>query len=141
LVLEWFFNNEGKSMIDHTGLNISDPQKSRRFYESALRVLGYEPMVEVPKEFTDGKLVIGYGVPPKPDFWMVEGKPNDPRIHIAFRADNREQVDAFYKAALAAGGRDNGAPGPRPHYHKDYYGAFVLDPDGHNIEAVCHNPT
>ena len=79
------------------------------------------------------------GVPPKPDFWVHEGTPQKPHVHIAFRADNRALVDAFYQAALAAGGKDNGPPGPRPHYHKDYYGAFVLDPDGHNIEACCHS--
>ncbi len=95
--------------------------------------------MEIPKEHTGGATVYGYGVPPKPDFWWGEGTPNEPRIHIAFRA-TRRQVDAFYKAALAAGGRDNGAPGLRPHYHEHYYGAFVLDPDGHNIEACCHDP-
>lgn len=127
-------------MIDHTGLQISDPTKSRRFYESALAPLGYTMMAEIPKEYTAGKVVLGYGVPPKPDFWIAEGQPNQPRVHIAFRASSRQQVDEFYKAALAAGGKDNGAPGPRPHYHKNYYGAFVLDPDGHNIETVCHEP-
>ena len=96
--------------------------------------------MEVPREYTSGLAVYGFGVPPKSDFWVSEGTPNDPRIHVAFRAENRQQVDAFYKAAIAAGGKDNGAPGPRPHYHKYYYGAFVLDPDGHNIEAVCHEP-
>ena len=85
-----------------------------------------------------GKVVLGYGVAPKADFWLAEGTPNQPHIHVAFRADNHAQVDEFYRAALAAGGRDNGAPGPRPHYHEKYYGAFVLDPDGHNIEVVCH---
>lgn len=98
------------------------PDRSR-CYERALR----------------GRVVVGYGVAPKPDLWIASGSPQEPRVHIAFRADNREQVDAFYKAALAAGGRDNGPPGPRPHYHPGYYGAFVLDPDGHNIEAVCHS--
>ncbi len=127
-------------MIDHTGLKVSDGGKSRNFYKHALAPLGYRMIMEIPKEYTEGLLVIGYGVPPKPDFWMSEGKPNEPRVHIAFRAGNRAQVDAFYKAALAVGGTDNGAPGPRPHYHEDYYGAFVLDPDGHNIEAVCHEP-
>lgn len=127
-------------MIDHTGLTVSDPIKSREFYDRALAPLGYTMMVQIPKEHVDGKVVLGYGVPPKPDFWMVEGVPNAPRIHIAFRADSRKQVDEFYKAALAAGGKDNGAPGPRPHYHADYYGAFVFDPDGHNVEAVCHRP-
>lgn len=127
-------------MIDHTGLTVSAPEKSRSFYSKALATLGYQMMMEIPKEYTGGKVVLGYGVPPKPDFWIAEGKPNEPKIHLAFRAENHAQVDAFYNAALAAGGRDNGAPGPRPLYHKDYYGAFVLDPDGHNIEAVCHEP-
>jgi catechol 2,3-dioxygenase-like lactoylglutathione lyase family enzyme len=130
----------GGEVIDHTGLSVSDPQKSRRFYDSALATLGYRMLLDVPKEFTGGLTVVGYGVPPKPDFWLAEGTPNEPRIHVAFRADNRKQVDDFHAAALAAGGKDNGPPGPRPHYHQDYYGAFVLDPDGHNIEAVCHTP-
>ena len=127
-------------MIDHTGLQVSNPEKSRHFYDRALAPLGYKMMMEIPKEFTDGAVVLGYGVPPKPDFWVSEGTANEPKVHIAFRADNRKQVDDFYLAALESGGKDNGAPGPRPHYHKDYYGAFVLDPDGHNIEAVCHTP-
>jgi catechol 2,3-dioxygenase-like lactoylglutathione lyase family enzyme len=127
-------------MIDHTGVQVSDPSKSRQFYERALAPLGYKLLMEIPKEFTEGDIVLGYGVPPKPDFWVIEGQPNEPRIHVAFRADHRKQVDEFYKAALAAGGKDNGPPGPRPQYHKDYYGAFVLDPDGHNIEACCHTP-
>jgi catechol 2,3-dioxygenase-like lactoylglutathione lyase family enzyme len=128
-------------MIDHTGLLISDPTRSRTFYEHALAPLGYKMMVQVPVEHTGGAAVFGYGIPPKPDFWVSEGTPNEPRIHVAFRAATHAQVDEFYRAALAAGGRDNGAPGPRPHYHENYYGAFVLDPDGHNVEAVCHGPT
>ncbi len=127
-------------MIDHTGLKMSNPEKSLNFYSKALAPLGYKLMMEVPKEYTDGVVVAGFGVPPKPDFWVTEGTPNEPKIHIAFRADSQKQVDEFYKAALAAGGRDNGAPGPRPHYSAKYYGAFVLDPDGHNIEAVFHAP-
>ncbi len=127
-------------MIDHMGVQVSDPKKSREFYEKALAPLGYKLMMEIPKQFTNGKEVLGYGVPPKPDFWTTEGLPNEPRIHVAFRADSRKQVEDFYKAALAAGGRDNGAPGPRPHYHQNYFGAFVFDPDGHNVEAVCHDP-
>jgi catechol 2,3-dioxygenase-like lactoylglutathione lyase family enzyme len=127
-------------MIDHTGLKISDPVASRRFYEAALAPLGYRVLMEVPTEYTGGRVVLGYGVPPKPDFWVGQGKPEEPRVHVAFRADSRGVVDAFYRAALAAGGKDNGPPGPRPHYHQDYYGAFVLDPDGHNVEAVCHAP-
>ncbi|MES2856212.1 MAG: VOC family protein [Bdellovibrionota bacterium] len=127
-------------MIDHTGLQVSNPEKSRKFYDQALAPLGYSIITEVPKEFSGGIFVAGYGVAPVPDFWVVEGEPNKPHVHVAFRAESRAQVDAFYKAAIAAGGRENGAPGPRPHYHQDYYGAFVLDPDGHNIEAVCREP-
>lgn len=119
---------------------MTDPALSRRFYEAALAPLGYKVLMEVPTEFTGGVVVFGMGVPPKPDFWLHQGPAQTPRIHIAFRADNRALVDAFYKAAMAAGGKDNGPPGLRPHYHKDYYGAFVLDPDGHNIEACCHDP-
>jgi catechol 2,3-dioxygenase-like lactoylglutathione lyase family enzyme len=127
-------------MIDHTGIVVRDPAKSRRFYEVALAPLGYTVLMEVPPEHTGGMVVLGYGVAPKPDFWVRQGIPNQPHVHIAFSAANRDQVDAFYRAALAAGGRDNGPPGPRPHYHRGYYGAFVLDPDGHNVEAVCHEP-
>jgi len=84
--------------------------------------------------------VAGLGIAPHPDFWISSGKPNVPPLHVAFRSDSRAQVDAFYKAAMAAGGRDNGGPGIRPHYHENYYAAFVLDPDGHNIEVVCQSP-
>jgi catechol 2,3-dioxygenase-like lactoylglutathione lyase family enzyme len=125
-------------MIDHTGVAVSDPKKSRHFYEMALAPLGYKVLTEIPTEFTGGAVVLGFGVPPKPDFWINEGQPQKPHVHVAFQAQDRATVDAFYRAAMAAGGRDNGPPGPRPHYHKDYYGAFVLDPDGHNIEACCH---
>ena len=125
-------------MIDHTGVAVSDPKKSRPFYEQALAPLGYKVMMEVPSEFTGGKVVLGLGVPPSPDFWINEGSPQRPPVHIAFRAKSKEEVDAFYKAAMAAGGRDNGPPGPRPHYHPGYYGAFVLDLDDHNVEAVFH---
>jgi catechol 2,3-dioxygenase-like lactoylglutathione lyase family enzyme len=127
-------------MIDHTGLQVSKPAVSRDFYTRALAPLGYSVLMEIPKEHTGGIVVLGFGVAPKPDFWLAEGAPNQPRVHVAFRADSRKQVDEFYRAAIAAGGKDNGPPGPRPHYHQSYYGAFVLDPDGHNIEAVCHTP-
>lgn len=127
-------------MIDHTGVSVSDPAKSRRFYEQALAPLGYTVLVELPHDVTGGAVVLGFGVAPKPDFWVHEGTPQRPPLHVAFRADSRAQVDAFYRAALDAGGTDNGPPGLRPHYHKDYYGAFVLDPDGNNIEACCHLP-
>lgn len=128
-------------MIDHTGLDVSDAARSRRFYEEALAPLAYKVLIEVPTAFTGGAVVLGLGVPPKPDFWLHQGSPQKPRLHVAFRADNRALVDAFHRAALAAGGKDNGPPGLRPHYHEDYYGAFVLDPDGHNIEVCCHTPT
>src|SRR5262245_18381772 len=99
-------------MIDHTGVVVSDLQKSRRFYEAALVTLNYACLREVP-----GGVAVGFGEPPKPDFWLAGGTPNEPRVHIAFRAKDRATVDAFYRAAIAAGGRDNGGPGPRPHYH------------------------
>jgi len=127
-------------MIDHAGLHVSDPKKSRAFYNEALKPLGYSVLMEIPREHTGGLTILGYGVAPMPDFWVTEGTPEKPAIHIAFHAGTRAQVDAFYKAAMAAGGRDNGGPGLRPHYHPSYYGAFVLDPDGHNIEVVCHAP-
>ena len=118
-------------MIDHTGVGISRFATSKAFYSAALAPLGYDVVME-------WETFAGFGVAGKPDFWIGEGTPNVPPIHVAFRAESRAQVDAFHKAALAAGGRDNGAPGLRPQYHPNYYGAFVLDPDGHNIEAVCH---
>ncbi len=120
-------------MIDHTGVAVSDVAKSTAFYRAALAPLHYAVIVE----FDDAA---GFGVPPKPDFWIGKAAPGGPSTHVAFRADSRAQVDAFYQAAMGAGGRDNGPPGLRPHYHANYYGAFVFDPDGHNIEAVCHAP-
>lgn len=125
-------------MIDHSGLTVSDFRKSKTFFARALAPIGYELIMELSAAVTGHVDVAGFGVPPKPDFWIAAGKPNDPPVHIAFRVTSRTLVDAFYEAAIAAGGRDNGAPGLRPHYHANYYGAFVLDPDGHNIEAVCH---
>jgi len=127
-------------MIDHTGLVVSNIQVSTAFYRQALAAIGYSLLVEFSKAITGHADVAGFGEAPKPDFWIGGGEPNRPPIHIAFRVATRQQVDAFYHAAIAAGGRDNGAPGLRPHYHPNYYGAFVLDPDGHNIEAVCHTP-
>jgi len=113
------------------GISVSNVVRSKAFYRAALAPLGYDVLME-------WDTFAGMGVVPKPDFWISEGAPNVPPIHVAFRADTRAQVDAFHKAGIAAGGRDNGAPGLRTHYHPNYYGAFVLDPDGHNIEAVCH---
>lgn len=125
-------------MIDHTGVVVSDFVKSKNFYTAALAPMGYSLIMEIPKEVTGSANVAGFGELNKADFWISNGSPNQPPIHIAFRASSRAIVDAFYSAAIAAGGRDNGAPGLRPHYHPNYYGAFVLDLDGHNIEAVCH---
>ena len=127
-------------MIDHTGVIVSDFARSKAFYAAALGAIGYELLMEFSAEITGHAEVAGFGEAPKPDFWITQGTPNKPAIHVAFSVANRALVDAFYKAAIAAGGKDNGAPGIRPHYHPDYYGAFVLCPDGHNIEAVCHLP-
>jgi catechol 2,3-dioxygenase-like lactoylglutathione lyase family enzyme len=126
-------------MIDHTGVTVSNFQASKGFYLRALAPIGYTLILEIPAAVTGHADAAGFGVAPKPDFWIGAGSPNVPPLHIAFRVDSRTAVEAFYKAAIAAGGRDNGAPGLRPHYHPNYYGAFVLDPDGHNIEAVCHD--
>jgi len=127
-------------MIDHTGVVVSDFDRSKAFYREALAPIGYQLLLEFPAAVTGHTDVAGFGEPPKPDFWISRGTPNQPPIHIAFRVGTRAEVDAFHRAALQAGGTDNGAPGLRPHYHPDYYGAFVRDPDGHNIEAVCHAP-
>lgn len=121
-------------------IQVSDPEKSKRFYNKALEPLGYKLVVEIPDEKTGNIFALGYGPPSDAIFWVGPGKPHRPIIHIAFSAKNRKQVDEFYKAALAADGKDNGVPGLRPQYHENYYGAFVLDPDGNNIEAVCHTP-
>lgn len=127
-------------MIDHLGFSVSDYERAKAFYTKALAPLGYGLIMEVTAEQTGHAAAAGFGADGKPDFWFdAEGAMNKP-VHIAIRADDRATVDAFYKAAIAAGGRDNGPPGIRPHYHPSYYGAFVLDPDGHNIEAVCHAP-
>lgn len=125
-------------MIDHTGVAVSDFEKSKVFYKASLAAIGYALIMELPASVTGHADVAGFGEPPKPDFWINSGSPNVPPIHIAFRVQSRAIVDDFYKAAMAAGGTDNGPPGLRPHYHPNYYGAFVRDPDGHNIEAVCH---
>lgn len=128
-------------MIDHVGVTVSDFHASKAFYSQALAPLGYTLLhEELSPVLTGGHSAAGFGIPPKPDFWIASGKPQLPPVHVAFRVGSRARVDAFHAAALAAGGRDNGAPGLRPHFHPHYYGAFVLDPDGHNIEAVCHEP-
>ena len=126
-------------MIDHLGLAVSDFAKSKEWYAKALAPIGYKVMMEFPAEQAGGQPVAGLG-DTKPDLWLAGGGPTQPHTHIALAVKSRSLVDAFYKAALAAGGRDNGPPGIRAHYHPDYYGAFVLDPDGHNVEVVCHYP-
>ncbi len=124
-------------MIDHIGVEVGDLASSKTFYDAALEPLGITALFEF------GGSAVGYGSDlgrgPKPYFW-VHQRGRDPvsGAHVAFRAGSRELVDAFYEAAMAAGGADNGAPGLRPDYHPNYYGAFVFDPDGNNIEAVCH---
>jgi len=124
-------------MLDHVGFPVSDYARSKAFYEKALAPLGYSMIMEVAQTANDLSAA-GFGANGKPDFWIGgEGGLNKP-IHIAITAKDRATVDAFYRAAMAAGGKDNGPPGLRPHYHPNYYAAFVLDPDGHNIEAVCH---
>ena len=118
--------------LDHVSLSVRDVASSRTFYEAALRPLGISVLME-------GTGFVGFGKDGKPQFWLNPGARSG-SVHVAFAAANRAEVRAFHEAALAAGGKDNGAPGLRPHYHANYYGAFVLDPDGNNAEAVCHLP-
>ena len=121
-------------MLDHVTVGVEDIERAKRFYDSALRPLG------VTRLYGDGNRFAGYGINPKAFFWIgIRNKPQT-GSHIAFAANDRATVDRFYEAAIAAGGKDNGRPGIRAHYDPDYYGAFVLDPDGHNIEAVCRLP-
>jgi catechol 2,3-dioxygenase-like lactoylglutathione lyase family enzyme len=127
-------------MLDHIGLKVTDIARAKAFYDKALAPLGVQIVWEVPKEESGDGAYIGYGEGFKPYFWINEQNKATELLHVAFAADTRAKVDEFYKAAMAAGGRDNGPPGLRPIYHPTYYGAFVLDPDGHNIEAVCHAP-
>jgi catechol 2,3-dioxygenase-like lactoylglutathione lyase family enzyme len=136
-------------MIDHLGLTVSDIARSTEFYLKALAPLGYGIVLEIPAELTGHGAAIGFGVPGgkpedfqsgKPSFWIGAGEHLSGPVHVAFVAPSRAGVDAFYQAALAAGGNDNGPPGLRPHYHANYYAAFVLDPDGNNVEAICHAP-
>jgi len=125
-------------MLDHVGIPVSDYARSKGFYLRAFTPLGYGLVVEVSSAETGGHSHAGFGAKGRAHFWIGSGKPIRGQVHFAFTAKNRAAVHAFYDAALKAGGRENGAPGLRPHYHENYYGAFVLDPDGHNIEAVCH---
>ena len=133
-------------MLDHISLRVADYVRSKEFYQAVLAPLGYRLAME-------GTSGAGFSKGPIPAFWIKQGEftgraggveptpqagCGGPQVHVAFTGDNRAMVDAFHRAALAAGAQDNGRPGLRPDYHSNYYGAFVLDPDGHNIEAVCH---
>jgi len=127
-------------MLDHIGLTVLDFARSRAFYVAALGPLGFAPVMDVTKEETGAYEGTGFGADGKPSLWIGSGPRASGPIHVAFVAKSRGDVDRFYDAAIAAGGRDNGKPGIREHYHPNYYGAFVLDPDGNNVEAVCHAP-
>jgi catechol 2,3-dioxygenase-like lactoylglutathione lyase family enzyme len=121
-------------MLDHVTLGVADLDRSMKFYDRALASLG------IARLYAEGERFAGYGVEPKAFFWIGTRPSSQSGAHIAFTAKDRATVDCFDADAIAAGGKDNGRPGLRTHYHDNYYGAFVLDPDGHNIEAVCHFP-
>jgi catechol 2,3-dioxygenase-like lactoylglutathione lyase family enzyme len=123
-------------VIDHVTIGVTDLARSRAFYRAALAPLGMEER----GAWSEESKAVAFGPPDFDDFAISTEYPSGAPVHVAFAADNAEQVQAFHEAALAAGGRDNGEPGPRPEYSPRYYGAFVLDPDGHNVEAVFHSP-
>lgn len=127
-------------MIDHIGLAVSNVEQAKAFYLNALEPLGIGVIMDVSAEETGGDAHAGFGKDNKAFFWIGSGAKPKGGTHVAFTARTRAEVDSFYRTALAAGGLDNGAPGLRPDYHPHYYGAFVFDPDGNNIEAVCHRP-
>jgi len=128
-------------IIDHFGIGVSDYPRAKEFYAAALAPLGITLVMEVgPEQSASHVHACGFGKGGKPEFWIGSDGKTTPPAHIAFVVDSRAEVRAFYDAALRAGARDNGAPGLRPQYHPSYYGAFVLDLDGHNVEAVCHKP-
>lgn len=120
-------------MFDHIGIGVSDYAASKAFFLKALQPLGFTVAME-------GPYGVGLGPAGKPVLWLSQTSEQPAHLHLAFTADSRQQVGAFHAAALEAGAKDNGAPGLRPHYHANYYGAFVIGPDGHNVEAVCHKP-
>ena len=128
-------------MLDHVGFAVADAESSKRFYEQALAPLGLSLVMSVsPEQNRSGGTAHGFGTEDNPFFWIGDNERVGEGTHVAFKVDDRALVDAFHEAAVAAGGRDNGAPGLRPHYHPNYYAAFVFDPDGINVEAVCHRP-
>jgi len=123
-------------MLDHITFTVSDVARARAFYDAALAPLGVGVIAAFPDDQGAADGVLGYGEAGRCFFWINGSRPLTARLHVAFAAADRPAVDAFHAAAMAAGGRDNGPPGLRPQYHPDYYGAFVLDPDGNNVEAV-----
>ena len=128
-------------MLDHVGFAVADAESSKRFYEQALAPLGLSLVMSVsPEQNRSGGTAHGFGTEDNPFFWIGDNERVGEGTHVAFKVDDRALVDAFHEAAVAAGGRDNGAPGLRPHYHPNYYAALVFDPDGINVEAVCHRP-
>ncbi len=127
-------------MIAHVGLVVSDIEKSKKFYSAALEPIGYKMLREYGMTDSRPAASAGFGEPSRADLWIYQGNPGSVATHLAFLVNKRALVDAFYAAAVAAGGKDNGKPGLRPQYSQHYYGAFVLDPDGYNIEAVCREP-
>ena len=128
-------------MLDHIGFAVSDLSQSRRFYEQALAPLGMTLVAQASADVTEsGGNAVGFGKGDNPIFWIGDNERVGEGTHVAFAVETRAKVDAFHAAAIAAGGRDNGAPGLRPHYHPNYYAAFVYDLDGINVEAVCHKP-
>ena len=128
-------------MIDHLGFGVSDYDRGKAFYAKILAPLGARLIAEVtPEQSEDGVWACGFGRDGKPSFWIGSDGQTSPRMHVAFTAESREAVRRFHEAALEAGATDNGAPGLRPQYGENYFAAFVRDPDGHNIEAVCYGP-
>ena len=128
-------------MLDHIGLKVADFERAKAFYARVLAPLGYGLVMEVTPEMTGGGAAhAGFGLERRPQFWITSGVAPGGAVHVCFEANTRAQVDAFHRAALGAGASDNGKPGLRPHYHPNYYGAFAIDLDGNNIEAVCHTP-
>ena len=120
-------------MFDHIGIGATDLRASKAFFLEALAGLGVGVVMEFPG-------AVGLGPPNKPAFWLSPADSKPSALHLAFTAQNHAQVDEFYRRAMAAGAKDNGPPGLRPHYHANYYAAFVIGPDGHNVEVVCHRP-
>jgi len=120
-------------MFDHIGVGVTDLAASKAFYLEALAPLGIVVVMEFPE-------AVGLGPPNKPAFWLSPASEKPAPLHLAFVAENHDRVDEFYRRAIAAGAKDNGPPGLRPQYHANYYAAFVIGPDGHNVEAVCHTP-